>query len=398
MAEGAVAAGTVSRNGDQSQPLTVWLTNGDATELRLTNQVVIPSGQAAASFGVEAGLDAAVDGAQSVAVVAAAAGYENVTNRLTVLDVDVPHLALSVSPDALVEGFSATATVRRDYGTNEALGVQVSSSSPLQFVVPATVTIPAGQWSNTFAVSVRDDTQVKGPWTCLLSAAAGGFVGASASVMVWDDNAPGVTLTVTPGTVSEAAGPQAAVGTLTRSLVTGRGLVVDLESSNPAKLLVPAWVRIPGDLASVEFPIAAVDDAEADGTKTISIVPYVTATGTGTRLHADAPATVQVTDDNGPALKLVLAQTLVAEGLAPATTATVSRNTGTSGALTVTLASSDASEATVPPAVTIADGQSAAVCPIATVNDGVSDGNQSVTLTASAPASPAAPPRWWCRT
>ncbi|MCS6853206.1 MAG: hypothetical protein NZ523_00410, partial [Elioraea sp.] len=67
-----------------------------------------------------------------------------------------------------------------------------------------------------------------------------------------------------------------------------------------------------------------------------------------------------------------------------ATTATVTRNTGTAGALTVLLSSSDTTEATVPATITIADGADSATFTITGVLDGIPDGSQTVTLFAQA--------------
>ncbi|MCC9601569.1 M12 family metallo-peptidase [Stieleria sp. JC731] len=67
-----------------------------------------------------------------------------------------------------------------------------------------------------------------------------------------------------------------------------------------------------------------------------------------------------------------------------ATTATVTRNTGTSGNLTVTLTSSDTTEATVPSTVIIPDGSDSVTFTISGVDDADIDGDQIVTITAEA--------------
>ncbi|MBI2481074.1 MAG: hypothetical protein HYV60_21295, partial [Planctomycetia bacterium] len=69
---------------------------------------------------------------------------------------------------------------------------------------------------------------------------------------------------------------------------------------------------------------------------------------------------------------------------ATATTVTIARNTGTSGALVVNLTSSDPSEATLPATATIPAGQASVTVALAAVDDNVMDGIQTVTITASA--------------
>src|SRR5437870_11145104 len=76
--------------------------------------------------------------------------------------------------------------------------------------------------------------------------------------------------------------------------------------------------------------------------------------------------------------------TVVAEGLNPAMSATVTRNTGTNTALLVNLTSSRTDKATVPATVNIPIGAYSASFNITTLTNGIADGNQTVTLTATA--------------
>jgi hypothetical protein len=80
----------------------------------------------------------------------------------------------------------------------------------------------------------------------------------------------------------------------------------------------------------------------------------------------------------------VIAQDLVAEGLTPATTATLTRNTPPTNSLSVALLSSDTTEATTPVNVTIPDGETSVSFPINTPLDGLTDGHQFVRVNASA--------------
>ena len=65
-------------------------------------------------------------------------------------------------------------------------------------------------------------------------------------------------------------------------------------------------------------------------------------------------------------------------------TATVTRNTSTNSSLLINLNSSRADKATVPASLTIPAGATSAPFDITTLTNGVTDGNQTVTLTASA--------------
>jgi len=94
---------------------------------------------------------------------------------------------------------------------------------------------------------------------------------------------PALTLSITPGGFIETAGPSAATGTITRTGATTNPLTVSLLSSDPSEATVPATVTILAGQASAAFPIAAADDAAADGTQRVRITAWAdgpTPTGT----------------------------------------------------------------------------------------------------------------------
>ena len=376
--------GTVSRNDDRSQEFAVTLINGDPSELEVPGELVIPAGQATATFNLRALTDGIVDGSQPVVLEAQAPGMVGAWQELTILDVDVPQLSLTVSAPVLAEGASVPATVERDHDTNVPLVVSLTGSSPGRLGVPETVTIPAGEWAAGFVLEARRDHLVLGPLDVTINAIAPGFAAGGATLTVLDGDLTDVTFSVTSETFSESAGPLATRGTVTRSPIGDRLLVIDLESSDSSEILLPPRVVIPAGAASATFLIAAVDDHDLDGPQTVTLTPWITASGTGNRLVAGHPANVTVTDDESPALRVTVARGLVAEGQGEATTGTVIRNTGTGGTLSVKLSSSDTSEATVPAEVSIPDGRNFANFPITSLNDATADGNQTLTLIAAA--------------
>jgi len=159
---------------------------------------------------------------------------------------------------------------------------------------------------------------------------------------------------------------------------------VALESSNENAARVPSTVTIPAGALSASFPVAAVNNDVLDGKKTAFIRASATATSSGERLGTVAAGRLDVLDDDGPTLRLELNRGLVGEGLNPAATGTVTRNSANNTAVVVTLISSATTEATVPATVTILANQPSVTFPIASVNDGVTDGDKTVTITAAA--------------
>lgn len=92
-----------------------------------------------------------------------------------------------------------------------------------------------------------------------------------------------------------------------------------------------------------------------------------------------------ITDDDGPSLALTLSAAAAPEGRNPALTGSLSRNTPPNASLVVLLESSNVGEARVPASVTIPAGTNRVSFPVQTIEDGVTDGNQTVSLSASAP-------------
>ncbi len=83
-------------------------------------------------------------------------------------------------------------------------------------------------------------------------------------------------------------------------------------------------------------------------------------------------------------LNVSITEASIDENGAAGTGTVTRRGSDTTGDLVVQLASSDTDQATVPASVTILDGQASATFAIAPVDDELSDGNQIVTITATA--------------
>ena len=390
LSEGAAAVqATLTCNGAVDLPLSVTVTNDRPGEISFSLgsavsslTVTIPAGSASAQFDVRALTDGVVDGPQTVTIAAAAPGFPTTAATLIVLDVDVPRLWLSINPSALIEGGSVTGTVTRELVTGSALVVPLAGSGSSRLIVPASVTILAGAASADFTVSAGENFVVEGPRACTVFAQATGYQSASAPLTLLDNDMPVVTLTFTRTNLSEGDGAQAAQVTVTRAPVTTETVYLELANDNPSAALVPQFVSVPAGQSAGHFYVAAINNDVTNAPQTAVLTPYILDSVTGARLWTNPPITLTINDDDGPALRVTIPRKAAPEG--STNVATIWRNTGTNGALVVSLASSDLTEATVPATVTIPDGQSSVSVTIQTLSDGIVDGNQSVTISASA--------------
>jgi subtilase family serine protease len=376
---------TVARNGARTNPLTVSISNSDASELATPAQVIIPAGHGSATFQGSAITDGIVDGPQMVSIGVSSAGFEPASVSVTVLDSDVPHLTLTLETNQVAEGFTVGGTVSRTGGSADPVSVVIATSSSAQLLPPAQITMAAGQSSAQLLLRALDDSLIEPPLLMSVTASAPGHNSASAEVLILDDDWPVLAMQANPLVVSESAGPQAAVLTVTRNAIAARAVEIELESSHPDALRVPALVVIPAGALSASVTLAAVDNSLVDGEKPVIVQGRFRATGTKNLLGDPVNVMVTVTDNDGLTLGLTFNRTLVAEGQATAATGTVSRNTGTSQELVVALLSSDTSEITVPASLVIPAGAASAQFTVASVDDGSTDGNQTVSVMASAP-------------
>ena len=254
--------------------------------------------------------------------------------------------------------------------------VSLASSNPAEAFIPDSVTVPPGQATATFPITVSDDALLDGTQTVTITASAPTFVNSTATIGIEDNETASVTLSV-PATATE--GIADFQGTVTISAPAGKNVTVALASSDPAELQVPAAVVIPAGQTSAVVAMTVVDDNRIDGTTTATLTAHVAN-------WTDATATVSITDNETSNLVVSLPGT-VREGDGTAIGSV--RISGTlSSPLTVDLTTSDISELTVPGSVIIAAGQTSANFTATVIDDAAADGAQPVTLTAAAPGFP----------
>ena len=398
IAEGASAPlrASVARNGRGAEPLSVQVHISDASELTALDpaipvageeglfQVEIPGGQSSVAFDLAAMSDLTVDGDQVVIVEATAPGHFAAVAEVLVTDEDMPMLTLTTETSDVEEGGLLEVTVTRDVVTDQVVTVSLSSNSPAQLSPPSIASIPAGEASTTFFLLPVDDLEAERDNAYTIRAEADGFLPGSAQVVVLDNDVPWLTVSLSTQTVSEGDGAQALSMTVTRTPVGSGALKIEPVTDDVSLLTTPLQVTIPGGQASRSFPIGVIDDELVNGTRSVQLSAYVLASAGSQRLTMAPYAGVAVVDDDGPALFLAADATLVPEGMDPATSMTVTRNTVPSGDLTVTLTSDDPTEATVPTTVTIPDGSVSTTFELVSLLDDENDGNQSVQIEAMA--------------
>lgn len=278
-----------------------------------------------------------------------------------------------VSPATLPEGGVGTATLTAAPPPESELVVTLADASST-LVLPATVTLAAGQSSIDFTVSAPEDTLRNGTRSPVISATTPGWAGAESTTRVLDNETATLGL-VLP--VSATEGSTALTGTVSVSPAPNADITVELSSDDTGELRVPATTIIPAGQTSATFELLVVDDNRIDGTTH----PAITA-----RIDNWTPASASLAiHDNDTSALFVSAPASVREG-ASNFTATITLSGTLATPLTVVLSTDDTTELAPPAEVVIPAGQLSASVSVTILNDTLQDGPQTVRLIASAPA------------
>ncbi len=374
-----IARFAVTRTGPTTDALTVsYGTTGSASQgadyQNLSGTIIIPAGQASADIVVTPIDDTEDEGPESVVVnltadAAYSIGTPGIANA-TIADNDVVVAITATDPNASEVGLDpGEFTVTRSGGdlTQQVLvhvqrGGTAINGTDYAAIGGSTffVTIPANQTSAVVTITPLADIQpAEGDETVMLTIlvnAAYAIGTPGFATVTISDNAKtiGLTppnlnlLTLATDTLTVTLGSPAGVG----------GQIVNLASSNPAIVTVPASILIPEGALSNSFQITA---GSTNGNAT------VTASALG---FTNGLATVGVSDRE---MTLTLDGPLVGVGLTLGGTVTLSQP-APAGGVTVTLGSTNPAFATVdPPTLNIPEGSTEEAFTISGVAVGIVD-------------------------
>ncbi|WP_114783759.1 Ser-Thr-rich GPI-anchored membrane family protein [Botryobacter ruber] len=379
----------VSRTGAFTAPLVISVSLTNAARFAFPSEVTIPAGNASATFIVTAANNDLTEGPVQDVLRVAATGFEVASAPVTILDNDKPSLTIANLPADAMEGTSPTFRITTNLAPAQPLQVFLNSSSQTRFPVPSSVTIPAGSLFADVVVNLEQDAVPEVDLPVTINAGASNHESASATILVKDDDVPGLELVIHTSTVSEDGGAFATQATLRRTAQSSStAFTANLSASLPNTLILPASIPLAANENEKTFTIGVVDNTLADGDREVQVTASVFVNSCGCNAPATSSGSVSaaltVTDNDGPALSLTASQLTLPEGFANAGQLRVTRNTPANVALTVNLTSSDTNEATVPATVVIPVGQAYVDVPVTTVNDGVTDSNKQVYFHATA--------------
>jgi hypothetical protein len=178
-----------------------------------------------------------------------------------------------------------------------------------------------------------------------------------------------------PATATEGDGTLVGQGNLTVSPSPTNDLIVNLTSSKTSKVTVPATVTIPAGQSNTVFNLTIIDNSLLDG----DLVAIITASAPQ---YTNAQASIIVHDNDTATLSVTLPASASESAGMLTNAGLVSIGTTVAANFTVLLSSSDTSKLIVAPTTILANGQTSAVFNLTMVDRHITDGPQTVSVTA----------------
>lgn len=207
-------------------------------------------------------------------------------------------------PQTVVEGgntLKCVLTRSGSWGASQTFNISVEGDGRLG--VPATVTIPRGQSSTTFYITVNDDAIVNTDNHFIIQASGNDYEQVSADLEMEDNEYPALNLTVSNTYVTEGDTFQL---TVKRNSTVAEPLTVMLTCEESKHFDFPTLLTIPAGEESVTIIVRAIDDADLYDVLSLAFVASA-------EKHVNAEEIVVLTDNDMPELQLTFTPQSVSE-------------------------------------------------------------------------------------
>lgn len=356
----------------------------EVPDVRLTTRKLNPAAPSTfLSFasGVSSGSSVSVSqsgNSKAFLVLDQASGALGLSNDISVIA--STSLSLSFGSGTISEeGSAITATLSRIGPMADALTVSLANANPGDASIPGQLTIPPGNSSATFTLTPIDDSLPEGAETLRVTATAPDCNSAIGSLIMTDNETATLAIQLPASVIEGGAG----TGSITVASPLGANVTILLAVNDPTECMLPGIVILPMGQTSVEFPITTFDDGMLDGQKLVTI----SAQSSGL---VGATGVLQILDATPQTSSLQYLGGSSSETYGTGIRTYLRLPAVTSVDRVFQLVSSDTTEANVPSVVTIAAGTSSTQFLTYGVDDDLTDGDQSVTITATTPGlSPA---------
>jgi len=252
--------------------------------------------------------------------------------------------------------------------------VTLACNNTSKLTVPPTVTLLAGHNSVAFDLDVANNGLLDGTEDATVTAYVPGYGIRSATMEVYDDESATLQVSLPP-TVLEHQGT--VQGSVSCSPAPDVDVSINLISSN-TNFQVPASVVLPGGQTSVDFTAIIIGANQIAGPQSATVTAHV-------QNWTDGTDTVSILND----ISLNLSVSLPGSEMENAGVIPNGGSVSIAGTLTtnlpVALVSGNTNKLVIPSGVLIPAGQLSKSFNLVLIDNSIPDGNQTVSVTASAP-------------
>ena len=296
IAEGETATVTVATGGvtfGSAQTISLARSGSAAVGTDYTiapASITLDAGATAGSVTISALDDSEVEEAETITLTASHGATAAGTATVTIARSDPPNFSLTVSPDTIAEGETATVTVTTGgvtFGTAQhiALDFAGSTAAGADYVVaPRSITIAAGAVAGSTVITARNDTEVEEAETIALAASHGATAAGTGSVTIARNDQPDFSVTVSPATIAEGETAVVTVTTGGVTFATAQHVALDFAGSTAAEtdyLVAPRSITIAAGVTAGSATVTAVDDTEVEQDEVIALAASHGATPIG---------------------------------------------------------------------------------------------------------------------
>ena len=379
----------LSRSGNWAAEETYTLSKSNDDRVDLPSLLTIPKGQSAAYFYVRLIDNEVIDKDSVITINALGNGYDAVDGLLIVVDNEYPDLTITVPKYEVAEGENFQLSIEAGRVSSKPVTLYITCDRPEHFKYPAQVILPAGATSVEVNVTAMEDNLPNVTLDAAFAVKTALYNSSECYIELLDNDLPEIALTLTPGVISESAGPMAVMATLKRLTHTDNKVTVKLTDDSNGRLYYSTQtIVLESGVSEAQFTIGAIDNALVDGEQEITVTAAIyisscdcSASGTTAGVVAQ---TIKVLDDDGSALRLSSSKSMLLEGADEATVLTITRNTATTNPLAVTL-TSDADDLLVhEKAITIPAGKTSVDVVVAAKANATFSDSRTVVFTVKA--------------
>ncbi|WP_207689828.1 hypothetical protein [Desulfonema limicola] len=269
--DAGVSEGIVSIPYIHENDLSVKLTSLNPSEVTVPKNLIIPAGETSAAFVLTIRDDTLADGTQTVPILATASGHQFLNGgRAEIRITDNETAVLSVSlPETADEGGQITGIVSMSQPAGKDVAVTIEETGFFEKIRFLTVTIPQGQTSAEFTVTLDDDTEFAGSKSVNVTASVENWTSGTAVISVTDNEIRELALSI-PETALEKDG--VITGTVSIPGTLAKDLTISLLSSDTSEIIVPESIIICAGDMSASFDLRIMDDPDIDSPQSVAVI------------------------------------------------------------------------------------------------------------------------------